>query len=134
MLVPRSNTWFNNTPNSPMNGNQMQQSVDYLSTMLTQEEKVLIEESIKNPGYRETIRRISDYQRTALRTNITKKTVDEFVNNGIKQFGNTVESFRIHILEYLDRFVELRDANPQKCLMKVLYQCLQCSIHHINPG
>ena len=112
----------------------MQQTVEYLEATLTEEEKTLIEESISNPQLRETMRSITGYQKTAVRTNITKKVVDQFLKNGITKFGKTIDSFRVRILEYLDQYVELRDENPQRCLMKVLYHCVQCTIHHVNPG
>ena len=131
MLTPRFNISFNN---SNIRYPIMEQTANYLNSILTQEEKILIEQSIKNPKLRETMRSITNYQKTAVRAIITKKVVDEFLNNGVMQFGNTVESFRIHVLEYLDHFVELRDENPQKCIMKVLWHCIQCAIHQVNPG
>ena len=130
MLTPRFNISFNN---SNIRYPIMEQTAHYLDTILTEEEKALIEESIKNPQLRETMRSITNYQKTGVRASITKKVVDEFLNNGVKQFGTTVESFRIHVLEYLEHFVELRDENPQKCIMKVLWHCVQCAIHQVDP-
>ena len=132
MLTGRSNP--NDTPTVYDFTITIHQTLQYLEGSLTAEEKKMIEDSVINPALREVMRSIADYQKTAVRTSITKKVVDQFLKNGITQFGSTIETFRIRVLEYLDHYVELRDEDPQRCLMKVLYQCIQCKIHNVNPG
>ena len=45
---------------------------------------------------------------------------------GIQAFGKTVKEAKVYMLEFLDRHPELRDEDPEQCLMKIIYYFAYC--------
>ena len=93
---------------------------------LSREEKITIEEAARNKNFRESIRSIIGYSKLRVEHAINKQVVQEFISLGIVCFGTTVKAAKIHLIDFLERHVELRDEDPEKCFWKVAYYFSYC--------
>ena len=101
------------------------------SPYLTQADKVLIEETIQNPELRDTLQSITHAQKTVIEESITKTVVKMFLNWGIDRFGSKVKEVKIYLTNFIEQHPEVKDADPKKCFIKVVYYLTYCYLNGI---
>ena len=105
---------------------------DRLLAMVTESDRVVIEQVARNPALRETLRSINEFSKRAVEAAVNKKVVDEFLNLGITAFGTKVKDAKVYILDFLNRHPELKDGSADICFSKIVYYFAFCTQNNIN--
>ena len=98
---------------------------------LSDGDRITIETAAHCPNFRANLDSIIKYSRLRVEHEINKHVVEHFLSLGISCFGTKVKEVKVHLIAFLERHIELRDADPTKCFWKVAYYFAYCSQNNL---
>ena len=102
-----------------------------LESLITDGDKMVIEQVVRNPTLRQTMSDVCDFSKRAVEAAINKSVVDRFLNLGITAFGTKVKDAKTYIMDFLRRHPELRAQSADKCFTKIVYYFEFCTKNNL---